>query len=255
MKYGFTDVLKESSSLSFVFSGGIPRQLLAIKFKIFDPTCLPSGHFVSPRPLKFKVIVLILTLFVTVTTIFPLTMAPIAFEEESRVVPSWSSPVRNTTGSARTILHEIPLPAQRGLSASDIALLVFGPEAVLMLPLGLALPATSDSEGLDIIAGLPAAVPVAILLAKIVDGSADASERELLTDDGGVIGLCGLRGVTGVAGADLGGLVVVGVETAEEVGEEKLERVPSTRFADPVEANLLSSTRNLEGVFGSGGGG
>lgn len=176
-------------------------------------------------------------------------------------MPSWSSPVRNITGSAKTILHEIPLPAQRGLSASAAALFVM-PETALMLPLGLALPVISCSEGLDI-AMFSAAARVAILLASIVDGSVEARERELRTDDGGVRGLCGLcelRGLRGVAGdsnAEYGGLAVVGVERGVEIGvvfaEEKVEIAPSTRFAFCADASLFSSTRNLDSVFGVGG--
>lgn len=98
------------------------------------------------------------------------------------------------TGSANIILHVTPLPEQTGLSPSVALLVVDAAEnvdPVLILFLGLfTRPLSDDKEGLDIavvIGVVGADMPLAILLAKIVDASPEARESELPTD----LGICG----------------------------------------------------------------
>lgn len=79
--------------------------------------CLPSGHSVLALPVNVMVTALILTLLVMLSCNLPRRMAD-ELECESRVVPSWSNPVRYITGSARTIEHDTPFPAQIGFSVS-----------------------------------------------------------------------------------------------------------------------------------------
>jgi hypothetical protein len=65
---------------------------------------VPSGHSVLAFPWNLRLTDLILALFVTFKINFPLSRA-LEFEPEgeSRVVPSWSSPFKYMTGSAKLI--------------------------------------------------------------------------------------------------------------------------------------------------------
>lgn len=92
---------------------------------------------------------------------------------------------------------------------------------------------------------------LAILLAKIVDGAPDVIERELASDDLGDIGLSRVSGSPGFVLAEL-----AAEDEADEGFEENGEKTePNTRFAFSLDASFLSSTRYLEGFFGSGVGG
>jgi hypothetical protein len=105
--------------------------------------------------------------------------------------------------------------------------------------------ALSLSGGLDI-AGLAAKLPVAILLAKIVDGSPDAMESDPAIGD---LGVCGVLTVGGDK-VEVAEVATEG-EAIEEFEENGEKTEPSTRFAFSLEASFLSSIRNLEGFLGS----
>jgi len=65
---------------------------------------VPSGHSVLPLPWNLRLTDLILALFVTRKINFPLRRAlEFAPEGELLVVPSWSSPFKYMTGSAKLI--------------------------------------------------------------------------------------------------------------------------------------------------------
>jgi hypothetical protein len=154
--------------------------------------------------------------------------------------------VRKITGSARIIEHDTPFPEKTGFSAScaifEGSIVDPFTELALRLCLGAAPGTLSPSGGLDIaIAGSSTNDPAAALLANIVVRSADADENDALS-------VSGLADPVELAAED--GAVEV------EVDEEKGEKTdPSTRFAFSREASFLSSTRNLDGFFGSRGGG
>lgn len=91
----------------------------------------------------------------------------------------------------------------------------------------------------------------AALLDKIVVGSADAAEKEVLVD-GIVSGLVLL--VELAAEVEAGeALAVVGLEVVVEKNELG-STTPRTFFAFSREASFLSSNRNLESFLGSGEG-
>jgi hypothetical protein len=114
-------------------------------------------------------------------------------------------------------------------------------EPALILVLDVAPLELSPSGGLDIV-GSSNKIPAAALLANIVFGSADAAENDVLSglDVSGVVDLLEVP-AEGEAGE------------GREVNGEKTD--PSTRFAFSRDASFLSSMRNLEALWGWGGGG
>lgn len=152
--------------------------------------------------------------------------------------------MRNITGSARIMEHDTPFPEQTGFSVScaifESSTVQPFTELALRLCLGVAPGTLPPSGGLDIaMAGSSTNVPAAALLANIVVGSADADGNDALS----VSGLVDLVELAAEDGA---------VEADEEKGEKT---DPSTRFAFSREASFLSSMRNFDTFFGSGGGG
>jgi hypothetical protein len=190
---------------------------------------LPSGHSVLVLPVNFTVTALIFALFVTFNCNFPRSRAD--FEEVFWVVPSWSRPVRNMTGSARIMEHDTPFPEQTGFSASCVSFeeteIELITELALRLCLGTAPGGLPPRDGLDIAIGESSTtVPAVALLANIVVGSADADENDAPI-------VCGLADLEEVAAED----------GAAELDEEKgVKTEPSTRFAFSREASLLSFT-------------
>jgi hypothetical protein len=107
----------------------------------------------------------------------------------------------------------------------------------------------STIEGLGIADSGPSKpVPAASLLDRIVDGSADAAEKDVLEDRL----VSGLGDLVELAAEDEAEEVFAVLEVLEENGENT---DPSTRFAFSREASFLSSMRNLESFLGSRGGG
>jgi hypothetical protein len=142
------------------------------------------------------------------------------------------------TGSARIMKQDTPFPEQTGFSmswATFKGILVEFTELALRLCLETPSGELSPSDGRDI-AGSSTTVPAATLLANMVVGSADAEENDALS-------VSGLADLVELAAED-------GAEEADEENGEKT--APSTRFAFSREASFLSSTRNLDGIFGSG---
>jgi len=106
----------------------------------------------------------------------------------------------------------------------------------------------STIEGLGIAESGPSKlVPAARLLDRIVDGSVDAAEMDVLEERL----VSGLADLVELAAEDEAEVIFGEVEVLDENGD----KAPSTRFAFSREASFLSSMRNFESCLGSGGGG
>jgi hypothetical protein len=136
------------------------------------------------------------------------------------------------------------LPEQTGFSISNKLFVgISGPKIAPLVPEDWC----STIEGLGVADSGPSKlVPAASLLDRIVDGSADAAEKDVLEDRL----VSGLGDLVELAAEDEADEVSEVVEVLEENGENT---EPSTRFAFSREASFLSSMRNLESFLGSRG--